>query len=133
MDESDEEYRVGYRKPPKNSRFVKGQSGNPKGRPKGAKALNTVLFKINGERIKVAQNGRTRYIIKLEAMVLQLANKAATGDVKAAKEYLRLLTHFPDLERSVQLPPRLVINFVDDDGKPLSEKEPAEDSDLPES
>jgi hypothetical protein len=28
-------YPVGYRKPPVHSRFKKGQSGNPRGRPKG--------------------------------------------------------------------------------------------------
>jgi len=134
MDEHDDTYRVGYRKPPKSSRFVKGQSGNPTGRPKGSKALDKILFQVNGERIKVTQNGRGRYITKLEAMVMQLANKAAAGDLKAAKEYLRLLTHYPDLERTVHPPPNLIVNFVDSDGTVLSGKELAEDSDpdLPE-
>ncbi|MFZ3585531.1 DUF5681 domain-containing protein, partial [Loktanella sp. DJP18] len=31
-------YSVGYAKPPESSRFKKGKSGNPKGRPKGAKS-----------------------------------------------------------------------------------------------
>lgn len=37
-------YAVGYRKPPVESRFRKGQSGNPKGRPKGARARPKVEF-----------------------------------------------------------------------------------------
>jgi DNA modification methylase len=138
MDEGDDMYHVGYGKPPKRSRFVKGQSGNPKGRPKGkppgSKGLDTILFRMNGELIKVTQNGRSRDISRLEAIVLQLANKAAAGDPRAAKEYLRLLTHFPDLERTVHPPPNLIVNFVDSDGTVLSAKERAEDSDpdLPE-
>ena len=30
-----EESNVGYRKPPRKTRFTKGQSGNPAGRPRG--------------------------------------------------------------------------------------------------
>jgi hypothetical protein len=33
---SDDEYKVGFGKPPTATRFKKGQSGNPAGRPKGA-------------------------------------------------------------------------------------------------
>ncbi len=32
---------VGYCKPPKRTRFQPGQSGNPRGRPKGTKNLKT--------------------------------------------------------------------------------------------
>ena len=39
------EHTVGYRKPPMHSRFKKGKSGNPNGRPKGTVNFATVLLK----------------------------------------------------------------------------------------
>jgi Family of unknown function (DUF5681) len=41
--EEDEEYRVGYGRPPLNRRFEKGSSGNPRGRPRGSYQLLTLL------------------------------------------------------------------------------------------
>ena len=51
-------YAVGYRRPPKQHQFRSGQSGNRKGRPKGAKNTATLLREILDRRIEV-QNGDT--------------------------------------------------------------------------
>ena len=59
------------------------RSGNPKGRPKGSQNLAAILAKAGRQRIKVTENGRTRYITKFEAIMLQLVNKAVSGDLKA--------------------------------------------------
>jgi hypothetical protein len=72
-------YKVGYAKPPESRRFRKGASGNPKGRPKGAKSMSSILTKVGRERVKVTVNGRARSITKQEAYVLQLVNKAGTA------------------------------------------------------
>ncbi len=79
---------IGYRQPPKATRFQKGTSGNPKGRPKGTKNLCTLLDQAVNETVPVTKNGKRRSISKLEATVTQLANKAASGDAKAMRELL---------------------------------------------
>jgi hypothetical protein len=74
---------VGYGKPPKATRFRKGQSGNPKGRPKGKLNLATVILRALGAKVVINENGRRREVTKLEAAMMQLVNKAATGDLRA--------------------------------------------------
>ena len=76
---------VGYRKPPRHSRFKKGQSGNPKGRPGGAKNLSTLLSEALNELVIVAENGGRRKISKRQAIIKQLVNQSAKGDWRATK------------------------------------------------
>ena len=81
---SDDDYEVGYGKPPKATRFKKGRSGNPKGRPTGVKNLATALEQALAEPISVTVGGsRRRRMAKGEAIVTQLVNKALGGDVRA--------------------------------------------------
>ena len=90
---------IGYGKPPKRNQFVKGQSGNPSGRPKGSQNLASVLNTTIRQRIKVTENGRVRFTTKFEAILAQLVNKALRGDVHATHE-LRYWLQF--LEESLQ-------------------------------
>src|SRR5215475_5883446 len=75
---------VGYRRPPVNRQFKPGQSGNPRGRPKGSKNLVTMVAEALNEKIKVrTKDGRTRTLSKQELMVEVMVNKAVAGDPKA--------------------------------------------------
>lgn len=74
---------VGYKKPPREKQFKPGQSGNPKGRPKGAKNLTTILCKELDSRIAVTESGKPKSISKKEAIVKQAVNKAIRGDARA--------------------------------------------------
>jgi len=88
-DEGDHE--VGYGKPPRHCQFVKGQSGNPRGRPAGAKNLKTLLNKALNELVIVTENGGQRKISKREAIVTQLVNRSAQADLKAIQILLAML------------------------------------------
>jgi hypothetical protein len=81
----DTSYSVGYGKPPQKSRFKPGQSGNPKGRPKGSLNYQTMLMNALNSTILIRENGKTRPISKLEAGTIQMANKVAQGDLRALK------------------------------------------------
>jgi len=83
-------YRVGYGKPPKKAQFQRGRSGNPKGRPKGALNISTVLERTLREVVVINENGRRKQVTKMEAAVKQLVNQAASGDLAALRQLTAL-------------------------------------------
>ena len=89
-EQEDEEYRVGKGKPPLHTRFVKGQSGNPKGRPGGARGLKTMIRDTLTARVKVRSEGGTRRMSKIEAIIHKLMELAAKGDQRAAIHLMTL-------------------------------------------
>ena len=78
------DYEVGYSKPPRHTRFTKGQSGNPRGRAPGAKNLKTLLIDALNELVVVTENGGRRTISKGQAIIKQIVNQSAKGDWRAA-------------------------------------------------
>lgn len=66
--------------PPKHTRFKKGQSGNPRGRPKKLPQLDTLLAEVLGDE----KDGVTA----AEAILRAIRAKAARGDVRAAEVLL---------------------------------------------
>jgi uncharacterized protein DUF5681 len=118
MPYNDEDHQMGYGKPPRHSRFVKGQSGNPRGRPPGAKNLKTLLNKALNEPVIVTENGGRRKISKREAIVTQLVNCSAKGDFKAIQILLAMLR---DIEGQTEPPASETSAFSEADEKVLEQ------------
>jgi hypothetical protein len=87
----DQSYKVGYGKPPENTRFKPGQSGNPKGKLRGARGLRTELRTELSELVTITENGKSRRIPKRRIVIKALVAKALKGDVRAAEKIMQLV------------------------------------------
>lgn len=86
-----DDYEVGYGKPPRHSRFAPGKSGNPKGRPRGARGLKTDLLSELSARHTIQINGKPVRGNRQQLMLRTLATRAASGDLKAQALLLPLI------------------------------------------
>lgn len=92
----DDSFEIGYGKPPKSHQFTKGESGNWQGRPKGAKGLASIVAKECRQLVQIRTARGPRRVTKLEAVVMQLANKAAQGEIRATREFMFLVARSED-------------------------------------
>jgi len=81
---------VGYGRPPKQHQFKPGQSGNPKGRPKGAPTLQEIMAKEVTKHVKIKQGENIVSVPKLEALARRVFAKALEGDLVAARMIFQL-------------------------------------------
>lgn len=78
---------VGYKRPPRETRFQKGKSGNPKGRPPGRRSA-IPYDHVLGQMVTIRENGRDRRVTAAEAFLLQLTKRGLEGDVASARAAL---------------------------------------------
>ena len=121
-DDVEPTYAVGRGKPPAHTRFRPGQSGNPKGRPRGAADLRQILAAVANERVTITENGRKVRLTKLEVAARQLVNKAASGDHRAI-ELLNKHLGDPVAAEPVSAPPadKADLSFGSEDDKQVLE------------
>jgi len=77
------DYAVGYGRPPEDTRFQPGRSGNPKGRPKGSKNFSTLFAEELAQPVTLIETGKRKKMSKQQALVKQAVNKALGNDPKA--------------------------------------------------
>ncbi len=80
---------VGYMSPPEHTRFKKGKSGNPKGRPKKQEDIYTLLQRVLKRKVTVKDADRQMPI--REALIRKLRELALSGDQRAINLQRRIL------------------------------------------
>jgi hypothetical protein len=88
---ADDDYKIGYGRPPEHTRFKKGQSGNPNGRPQGRANAKTIVARAINEKVTVREGDRARAMTKLEGMLQAHLVKAIKGDARSASLVINLV------------------------------------------
>lgn len=92
MSNTDDDYKVGYCKPPKDKQFPKGKSGNPKGRPKSF--FHKKFADVQHEMVTLKlKSGETVEMSYQEMIIRKLVTEAASGKQSAIKNYIELMKH----------------------------------------
>lgn len=86
--------RRGYKAPPAEHQFQKGQSGNPSGRPKGAKGKRQIAERVLLEKHEVVERDRKVQRTTLELILLTLRNKSFEGSNRAFKDIEKLAAKY---------------------------------------
>jgi hypothetical protein len=99
-------------KPPQDTKFRPGKSGNPRGRPKGSKNIRTLLMEAARDQVSATIDGKTRKISKAQAAVMQLATKAASGDHRALARFLDSIDEI-EMRAAAAKPPEFPLSDKD--------------------
>jgi hypothetical protein len=97
-------YEVGRGRPPKHSQFKPGNNANPRGRPKGARNIATILKDELDQRMPATIGGRTTKLQKRELLIKQLVQAGLKGDFKSLVMLIRLEQQFGGGERGAEAP-----------------------------
>jgi hypothetical protein len=85
------DYEVGYRRPPDHTRFSKGRSGNPNGRPKSSANAKTIVSRAISEKVTIREGDKPRAVTKLEGLLQAHLIKAIKGDARSASLVIGLV------------------------------------------
>ena len=93
------DHEVGYGKPPKHTQFKKGQSGNPKGRPKGSRNFSTDAKEMLNEPVRLTKGGKPKTVSTQRAALAQLRVKGLVrGEDRSLDKIIDLGSTYNDEE-----------------------------------
>jgi hypothetical protein len=100
---------VGYKNPPKHTRWKKGQSGNPRGPKKRPKSTQELARLAIYRTVTIIRDGKRERVTRLEAFLERLIEDAITGQPTARRLLLDYLRSDPGLVR-----PQRVLRMIDE-------------------
>jgi hypothetical protein len=113
-----EEYEIGYGRPPKHTRWKKGQCGNPNRiRKRTPKPVVQMIDEFFAGEIGIVENGISRRVSNFEAVVLQLWTKAMAGSKRAMNVLLKYQEFAANLGMHDVVVERVVIDPEKEGGK----------------
>ncbi|MEQ8397583.1 DUF5681 domain-containing protein [Thalassobaculum sp.] len=123
-----EGYDVGYGKPPKQTRFVKGRSGNPRGRPRKVKPQpiklsdapsDTFLEREAYRVVTLRENGQAIELPVMQAVLRSMAMDAIKGKRLSQKYLLEHVARAEELHLQEKLQTYLRLDTLKRDGERL--------------
>jgi hypothetical protein len=100
-----DKYDVGYGKPPKQTQFQKGKSGNPNGRPKRRTDMASALDRCLSQVKTIVEDGKPVKLTIHDFLLKRLVLEASRGNMAAIKEILKLIEENSVLKRKYGHPP----------------------------
>jgi Family of unknown function (DUF5681) len=117
----DDAYEVGYGRPPKETQWKKGQSGNAGAKKRRPAAVATVeiIDRLFVKPVEIVENGVARKVSTLEAILMRLWAAELSGSKRAGKVRLQFQELVPkdDKEREIIIEETLAKNMIDWPGR----------------
>lgn len=98
------DYVIGFRKPPKHTQFKPGQSGNPKGRQKGAKGMKTLARQMLTARVPVRSASGTKMMTRMDALLHKMVELSMKGNPRLILTLIDLYQQSVPEQRNSEAP-----------------------------
>lgn len=102
---------VGHKRPPTGSRFAKGQSGNPKGRPRGRHRM-APYEAVLGQMVTIRDGAVEKRMSAAEAFMLHLAKRGLEGDGPAGRALMATIDEASSQKVAEEMLPRTIIHAM---------------------
>ena len=109
---------VGYKRPPRHTRFKPGVSGNPSGGKKPRKKLKALFEQILNEEVSLRDGDGVKKVTKKEALLRGVIVSSLKGDIRSIAMLLRLAEAAGEFRKENEAAEPLVVTirtFYEDD------------------